>query len=126
MVKKKEIVILKRTCMDCGREIEVHINKKTKKILSGHWYYGSHKFGIGDWCSHRLDKDSKGKLIFVKIVPLHKEIYYTLKDYFRLLFKRYREEEFWVCKECTFAEYGKEVKRRSKNPSKRHDTYIRR
>jgi hypothetical protein len=61
--KQKEIIILKdRSCMDCGKSLEITLDKKTKKILSGDWYYGKHRFGIGEWAYSRMVTNSDGSI----------------------------------------------------------------
>ena len=117
----KKTVELERTCMDCGRTFTVKIDKRTKRILSKHWYFGKLKIGIGDWIYGELNPKT-GEI--EKTIPLHKEIYYRLKDFFKQIFKRYEVVEFWLCQDCVIAHYGKVKKVRARNPAKRYDERI--
>lgn len=98
-MKEKNYVIIQRECMSCGNCIKVKINKKTKKIVSKHLYFGVHRFGVGDWCSHTILTDSK-TLKFKRCIPIWKYIYLTLRDYKRTLLHQYEDWEMWECSKC--------------------------
>lgn len=121
MNKSKDIIVLERTCMDCGHTFKVKINKRTKKILGNHWYFGKHRFGVGDWVYGELKFNP---FRIEKTVPLHKEIFYRLRDIYRTLFHKYYEVEFWVCEDCVKAQHGKVKKVKARNPSKRYEERI--
>jgi len=117
---RKVIILKDRCCMDCGKTIDVILDKKTKKILSGDWYYGTHRFGVGDWSASRMELNPDGSIKWVRINPRWKELWYHLVDLKRTIFHQYKDAEMWVCKACVLAEYGTTVQVRSKNPSERY------
>ena len=125
MSKQKETFILKgRTCMDCGKTIEITLDKKKKKILSGDWYYGKHRLNIGSWGLYTLGTPNTkpdGTLNFVRCISRWKELKYRLIDLKRTLLHQYEDIELWVCKDCVLSQYGTVVKTSSKNPSKRFE-----
>ena len=124
--KQKTIVLKQRTCMDCGKTIDITLDKKTKKIISGDWYYGKHRFGIGEWGYSTYTTDPKtGKEIWKKCNPWYRELKFRLIDLKRTILHQYEDAEMWVCKECVLAEYGTTVQVKSRNPSQRYDERIR-
>jgi hypothetical protein len=113
--------------MDCGKTIDVTLDKKTKSILSGDWYYGTHRKGIGCWGKYTLGTPHlkpDGNLNFVRCISRWKELKYRLIDFKRTLFHQYEDIEFWVCKDCVLSEYGTLVQTSSKNPSKRYEEKV--
>lgn len=113
--------------MDCGKVFDVQIDKKTKKILSEDWYYGKHRFGVGDWGyqTYKGTDPKTGKLIWEKCNPWYREWKFRLIDLKRTILHQYEDAEMWVCRECVLAEYGTTVQVRSENPSQRYDEEIR-
>lgn len=126
--KQKEIIMLtNRCCMDCGKIIEITLDKKTKKILSGDWYYGKLRTNVGMWGKYKLGNPQTkpdGTLNFVRCISRWKELKYRLIDLKRTLRHQYEDAELWVCKDCVLAQYGTTVKTKSKNPSQRYEESI--
>jgi hypothetical protein len=107
--------------MDCGRDILVLIDRKTRKMLSEDWYYGKHRFGIGEWGYSRMVTNPDGSIKWVRLNPRWKELWYRLIDLKRTILHQYDDVEMWVCRECVLSEYGTTIQERSKNPSKRYE-----
>lgn len=124
MGKRETITLENRCCMDCGKKFNAQIDKKTKKILSEDWYYGTIREGVGDWASDRLETNPDGSIKCVRINSRRKEFWYRLKDFKRTIFHQYEDIEMWVCKDCVLAQYGNKVQVRSENPSERYTEKI--
>jgi hypothetical protein len=126
---KEEVLVLNRECMDCGKKIQVIIDKKTKHILSGDWYYGKMRLGVGMWGLYTWKQDANGNWIrdkngrvkFIRCISRFRELYYRLIDLKRTILHQYEDAEFWVCIDCVKAQYGTKITKRkkTKNPSKR-------
>lgn len=127
--KNKDILIHEAVCMDCGKKIQIMIDKKTKKILSGDWYYGKIRFGVGMWGLYTWKTDAKGNWIsdkngvpkFFRCISRFKELKYRLIDLKRTILHQYEDVECWVCLDCVKTQYGRRITKRkkTKNPSKR-------
>lgn len=131
--QKKEILIHEAVCMDCGKKIQVIIDKKTKHIISGDWYYGKMRFGVGMWGLYTWKQDPNGNWIrdkngtpkFFRCISRWRELYYRLIDLKRIILHQYEDVECWVCLTCVKAQYGTKItkKKKTKNPSKRCDKF---
>lgn len=96
-----------RTCAVCGKEFLVFLDADGK-ILSGGHYFGTMRFGIGNWAisravtnddgSWKLDED--GFIVWERCISRWKELKYRLIDFKRRLLHQYKDVEYWECNQC--------------------------
>ena len=101
-LNKETTVILIRTCVDCGKEFEIEVDRKTKKIITkGVFYGGVIRRGVGMWaCSKMEGFNPDGTIHWVRVNPRYKELWYRLIDFKRLLLHQYTDCEYWECPKC--------------------------
>ena len=97
MAKIQIPIILNRNCAKCGKQLV--ITKNEDGSYSGGSYLGKVKLGIGEQATYEL---KNGK--FKRSNPIWKHIYFRLKDFKRLLFRQYEEQEIWFCENCDIDE----------------------
>lgn len=82
----REVLVLKdKECMDCGKKIEIILDKKTKKILSGDWYYGKLRLGIGMWGKYKMGTNPDGSIKLIRGISRWDELKFRLIDLKRTL-----------------------------------------
>lgn len=100
-------ISIKRTCAVCGKEFLVLLDENGK-ILGGGRYYGTMRFGIGNWAISRavtnedgsLKHDKDGFILWERCIPRWKELKYRLIDFKRKLLHQYEDIEYWEDDEC--------------------------
>jgi len=93
------IITLTRECAGCGKSFEVEVRLIEGKILTHCFYGGKIRFGIGTWSSSKLE-ERDGELVWIKIHPWWRELYYHLIDLKKLMLHQYKDVEYWECPSC--------------------------
>ncbi len=96
MDSKRVGKILKdQQCASCGKSFDVKLDVKGK-ILTDCFYGGKIRMGIGMWAAYEWLENGK----FKRITPWYKYVWFTLKDWWKLLRHDYIDVQYWECPSC--------------------------
>ena len=94
------IIEIIRTCVSCGNDFTIRIDKESRQILTKCFYGGKFRLGVGMWASRKLVYNPDGSHEWVKVHPWWKVLWFQLKDLWRLLTHNYVDAEYWECGKC--------------------------
>ena len=84
---------IRRTCVVCGKELNITLH--TDGSYEGGNYFGTLRLGIGNYAVAEL---RNGEL--KRTISWIRYFWYKLCDLKKLLFRDYKEIEYWECDEC--------------------------
>ena len=97
---RSQQTVITRNCACCGKKLHIEANETAGMNRDGH-YFGTFRFGIGMWSKYEMKGlDEGGNMVLKRCVSRRRELWFRLIDLKRLLFRQFRDVEYWECNEC--------------------------